>query len=354
MSDHRSILPNKFKSFLFACFALLAAALPAAAQGTINIALAQQVNSNGQPLVGCLLYIYQAGTVATPQNAFTDTGLTLPLPNPMSCDANGRLPMFYLASGSVHVRLTDASGIVQFDYPSMLVVGPSGGGAGGGASVDPTTVASTGDIKFRPTSETLAGWVKLNGQTVGSATSGATGRANNDTQSLFIYTWTNCTNAHCPVPGGRGVSGLADFGANKQITLFDWRSRIPVGLDDMGNIAAGILLPGNITSGGGDLVTTPAATGGVANQTVVQANLPAVAPTGAINVTDPGHHHLVTYGDTRGGTVAFGSGNGSGGQYSDVTALTGVTASFVGNALGSGTAMNVMNTFMLGTWYIKL
>ena len=338
---------NKLKSFLLGCLLFLAAAFPAAAQGTINIALTQSVDSNGRPLVGCLLYIYQAGTVATPQNAFTDTGLTLPLPNPMSCDANGRLPMFYLASGSVHVRLTDASGIVQFDYPSMLVVGPAGGGGGGGSSVDPTTIAATGDFKFRPTSELLAGWVRANGQTIGSPTSGATGRANNDTQALFIYLWNNCTNAHCPVPGGRGVSGLADFSANKQITLFDFRARLPVGLDDMGNIAAGILLPGNITSGGGDLPTTPAATGGVANQIIALANIPLYNLT----VTGSHTHPITTSFSTI--TVQQGAGTSVGAQVT-VGATGANTAHDTVSSAGSGVAMNVMNTFILGTWHIKL
>ena len=345
---------NKLKSSLLGCLLFLAAALPAAAQGTINIALAQSVDSNGRPLIGCLLYIYQAGTVATPQNPFSDSGLTLTLPNPMSCDANGRLPMFYLASGSVHVRLTDASGIVQFDYPSMLVVGPAGGGGGGGPAVDPTTVAATGDIKFRPTSETLAGWVKVNGQTIGSATSGATGRANADTQALFVYIWNNCTNAHCPVPGGRGASGLADFSANKQMTLFDWRSRIPVGLDDMGNIAAGILLPSNILSGGGDLVTTPAATGGVANQTIVQGNLPAVAPTFTGNPQLLADLNTSTAFVTQGGNNSIGNlVNGGTGVNVGAGSIT-ATPSGTTSTLGSGTAMNIMIPFMLGTWHIKL
>src|SRR5262249_52846509 len=160
-------------------------------------------------------------------------------PWPLTLDANGRIPALYLADGAVHVRLTDSAGVVQFDYPSILVIGPSSGGGGGGPAVDPTTIAGTGDIKFRPTSEFVTGWVKLNGQTIGSATSGATGRANADTQALFIYLWQNCPDAHCPVSSGRGANGLADFSANKQLTLIDLRGRGLAGLDDMGNIAAG-------------------------------------------------------------------------------------------------------------------
>jgi hypothetical protein len=264
--------------------------------------------------------------------------------------------MFYLADGSIHPRLTDSSGIVQFDYPSMLVIGPSSGG-GGGSTVDPTTIASTGDVKFRPTSETLSGWTRLNGLTIGSATSGASGRANADTQNLFSYLWQNCIDAHCPVIGGRGASAAADFSANKQLTLPDWRSRIPVGLDDMGSTAAGRMLASNITSGGGDGVTTPMATGGEANHTLAQIELPAIKP--AITITDPGHNHTLHSAASPGGSPGFSnsslgvaSGNPNAAGNTD-SATTGITAAFTSN-LGSATPLNVMQPFALGTWHMKL
>jgi hypothetical protein len=316
----------------------------AAAQGVIPIALQQVMNANGQPMIGALLYIYQAGTVATPQNVFSDPGLTLPLPNPLSADATGRLPMFYLASGSVHVRLTDPTGVVIFDYPSMLVIGASGGSSSGG-SVDPTTIASTGDIKFRATGESLVGWVKMNGLTIGSASSGATGRANADTQNLFVYLWNNCTNVHCPVAGGRGTAALSDFNANKQMTLPDWRARMPVGLDDMGNTPAGILQALNVTSAG-DGVTTPGATGGQA----VHIQTVAEMATHNHTITDPGHSHTITY-----APVTGSSGNGAQLNEGGSTAQTNVaTTGITINSAGSSTPFNVMSSFMLGTWFMKL
>jgi hypothetical protein len=331
------------------------AAVPAIAAGSIPIALQQNVDVNGRPLAGCLLYIFQVGTVATPQNAFSDFGLSTALPNPIQCDQTGRLPMFYLADGAVHVRLTDSSGLVQFDYPTMQVLGPSSGGGGGGGSVDPTTVASTGDVKFRLTTETLTGWVKLNAQTIGSATSGATGRANSDTQNLFIYTWTNCPDAHCPVLGGRGATALADFNANKQITLLDCRSRIcGVGLDDMGNVAAGRLLSSNVTSGGGDGVTTAQATGGESNHTLSTAELPVVTPSGTVGV--PG----VTVKVRQNSTVGAGAwnvaldGGGETGTQSSGGIITMSAPSFTGTPFGGGGAHNNMPPFILGTYYMKL
>lgn len=332
-------------SALIAAAILLGLAVPVHAQGVVPIALSQVMDVNGKPVSGALLYIYQAGTVATPQNAFSDPGLTLALPNPMSADSTGRLPMFYLANGSVHVRLTDTGGVVIFDYPSMLVIGASGGSSSGG-TVDPSAIASTGDVKFRPTGETLVGWVRMNGQTIGSATSGATGRANADTQSLFTYLWTNCTNAHCPVSGGRGVSGLADFQANKQMTLPDWRGRTTAGLDDMGNIAAGILQSINVTSGG-DTVTTPGATGGEATHTQTTPEMAAHNHA----ITDPGHSHSTVA--VTGTNFAGATPNANtipGGSTQTGTNTTGITV----NSAGSSTPFNVMASFMLGTWHMKL
>jgi hypothetical protein len=325
---------------------------PAAwAQGTIPLSLVQQFNVNGQPLAGCLVYFYVAGTVATPQNSFQDFGLTQANPNPLTCDQSGRVPLFWLANGLIHVRLTDASGVVQLDT-TMQVLGPSsGGGGGGGGTIDPTTIFTTGDIKFRPTSETLSGWVKMNGLTIGSATSGATGRANADTQNLFVYLWSNC---HlCTVGGGKGASGLADFNANKQITVPDWRARGPAGLDDMGNTAAGILQSKNVTSAG-DGVTTPGATGGEAVHTLLLAE----APTGqfTFNFNDPGHVHAqnsaTLYNDSNPSMQNAIGGNANSNAHNTQSATTGITASITDHAGGGN--HNVMSPMMLGTWFEKL
>lgn len=410
------------RRFLAVLALIVSATLPASAAGVIPFALTQQIDANGRPLIGCKLNIYVVGTTATLQNIFSDFGLSLPLPNPLTCDATGRLPSFYLADGTVHVNLTDAGGLVLIDIPVMQVVGPSSGGGGGG-SVDPNSILSTGDIKFRSSSEILGGWVKANGQTVGSATSGATGRANNDTQALFVYLWINCPNAHCPVSTGRGVSGLNDFNANKTIQVFDMRSRLPFGRDQMdASVAAGRLLASNITSGGGDTVDTPNATGGEANHTQLLTELVTHQHANSISVvlTDLTHTHGInfssggesathahafggttsgqsnththsftailtganiataggsTVGNSSAGTAATGdnsldhshtySGNTGGqsvGHFHGVNGVSNangsapmsVSSSITNVNQGSSTPANVMNPFMLGSWYIRL
>ena len=244
--------------------AVLFWAFPALAAGTLPLAMAQQIDANGQPLAGCQVQFFVAGTASAPQNSYQDYALSLPNPQILTCDVTGRVPMFWLADGLVHVRMTDASGggginggaIVD---TTMQVLGPSSGSGGGGNTVDPTTIASTGDLKWRLDTSTITGWVRINGLTIGNTTSGATERANADTQSLFIYIWTNFShpsgNVICPVVGGLGASALADFNANKQITLEDARARTLFALDAMGNSALGgftgvAFTKGSATTGG--------------------------------------------------------------------------------------------------------
>jgi hypothetical protein len=341
---------------------------PVTAQGTLPVALSQQVDSNGRPLVGALLYIYVVGTVATPQFAFQDSGLTQQLPWPLVADRNGRLPMFYLASGNVHARLTDGSGNVQFDFPSILVIGApvggGGGGGGGGGTIDPTTIASTGDVKWRMADEGLGGWVKLNGLTIGSAVSGASGLASSVTQSLFIYLWNKCastsSNNHCAVSGGLGSSGLADFNANKTIHVPDMRDRMPAGRDCMESTCLGGILTANVTSGGSDGADTPFAFGGQANTTLLQSQLPTVNFTvSGITLTNPAHTHTTLVHDPanlNGGAQIGAGGNEAATAItsSSVAQATSVATQGVAASGGSAANIGIISPFTLGSWYMKL
>lgn len=270
--------------------ALLAAAsiTHAQAAGTIPLNLTQQFSSSGVPLAGCRLYTYAAGT-STPQNGYIDSALTIAHPNPQVCDASGRLPQAYYADGAIKIRLTDSAGVQQLAADNILVIGASSG-AGGGGAVDPTTVLATGDIKARYGTGTLSGFVRLNGRTIGSATSGATERANADTEALFSLLWTN--DASLTVSGGRGASANADWLANKTITLPDLRGRVIAGLDDMGSTNAARLS----TCGGGS-ITLGLACGAQTNQ-IVTLHLPPInytpAGTLAITLSNPAHNHGIT------------------------------------------------------------
>jgi hypothetical protein len=78
---------------------------------------------------------------------------------------------------------------------------------------------TTGDVKVTLKTAADSGWVMFDDGTIGSASSGATTRANADTEDLFTLLWTNTTDANCAVSSGRGVSAASDFAANKTIAL---------------------------------------------------------------------------------------------------------------------------------------
>lgn len=200
-----------------------------------GICNSQNVDRNGVPLRAAVLTVYQGGTL-TLANCFQDIGLAIPAQNPMTADADtGRLPIFYVADGVYRVRLVDETGVQIYDYLQVASIGASASG-GGGSAVDPTTVFATGDLLWLDVDGARNGWVRDNGRTMGSALSGASERANADCQALFLFGWA----AGWTVVGGRGVLAAADWAANKQITLPDKRGGGPIGMDTMGNAAAGL------------------------------------------------------------------------------------------------------------------
>lgn len=83
-----------------------------------------------------------------------------------------------------------------------------------------------------------SGYVKANGETIGSAASGATLRANADTVNLYTVLWNDFNNTELPIqtsggaPTTRGVSAAADYAANKRLPVFDLRADFIRGADD--------------------------------------------------------------------------------------------------------------------------
>lgn len=105
------------------------------------------------------------------------------------------------------------------------------------ASVTAGTIPTGAVAGFRMTTPP-SGWVKENGGTIGSMASGATNRANPDTEALFTLLWTQFDQATLPIQNSagavttRGASAAADFAAAKRMPLFDSRSRFLRGADD--------------------------------------------------------------------------------------------------------------------------
>eukprot|EP00919_Chromeraceae_sp_WS-2016_P077257 GHVR01182933.1.p1 GENE.GHVR01182933.1~~GHVR01182933.1.p1 ORF type:complete len:311 (-),score=37.91 GHVR01182933.1:542-1474(-) len=308
--------------------------------GTITLTLTQRPDA-----AGGRLYWYRAGTVSTPQNAFYDSALTLPLANPYTLDEDGNIPFFYLDDGVIKIVLIDEHGNTLLSADNIPVIGSSSGGGGGG-TVDPTTVIQTGQVVLWYGTGSRTGFVRMNGRTIGSATSGATERANADTQAAFLFLYGE--DANLSVSGGRGVSAAADWAANKTIALPDGRGRVIAGLDDMGATAAGRLTS---TYFGTSAIVLGAASSDE-EKALVTANLPAYTPSGTI-----------TEGPITGTVVAipaggFGGGGGSG-AFGSVTAIP-ISASQTGSTFagtaqgGTSTPLSIVQPTLLMTLYMKL
>lgn len=326
--------------------------------GTIPLSLTQQFDIYGKPLSGGQLFLIQAGTVATPQNGFQDTGLTIPLPNPIALDAAGRIPQFFLADGLIKVRLTDKSGVLQLAAESILVIGPSTGGGGGGG-IDPTTIMQPGFLAPYYGTGARTGFVRANGRTIGSATSGATERAFADCQALFEYLWN--ADPNLVVSTGRGVSSSADWSASKTIALPDWRGRALAALDDMGNVAAGRLTAAYF----GAVATTLGAAGGSQSKALIRSDLPNVAPifTGASSALAITSTFTAKASQATINTIIGGTGNLAGGGFlaEGIQGTVTSTGSVVPlgtiqdiNGAVAQTAFSAVPPLMLATIYIKL
>ncbi len=318
--------------------------------GTIaGLPLSQRFDiETGEFLSGGLLYVYAAGT-STPVSTFEDVALSLELPFPIELDSGGQIPMFWLADGQYRVVLRNADGVTQFDESSVLAIGSSDTTVTGGDSVDANSVLLTGDFLWRPTAGARTGFVRANGRTIGAAASGATERANADTEDLYLFLWNNFSDTDCAVATGRGGSAAADFASNKAIATLDMRDCLAWGASGMGNTSTG------------NLSDTAAASVGALTKTISQGNLPSVnfdlsSLTGSVGTS-------ITNGTLVERNVSTGSANitGAGSPYlasgSAVTvSLASGTVTFGGSipSGGSGTALDVASKGRVGTWFIKL
>ena len=348
--------------------------------GTTSICLTQQVhNATHEPLVGGLLYSFQAGTL-NPQNAYRTSALTAgtEFPNPLTLDASGRIPQMFYADGVIRLILTDSLGVAQFDYDNVPILGSSAGG-GGVDTTDVTRLYGTGDVKLKYGSGVLAGYVRGNARTIGSATSGATELADATAQALFQYFWNqSAADLSLAVLPDRGVSAVADWTANKQIETPDFRGYVIGGVDGMGNSRANRLAASKWDSHG-------IAFGGVEAPTITLANMPlhkhdvsvtgvsvSGSYSGSASVTVPALSGDLGFRydgpGAFGGGLQSGSGlgfvqggsrtitvNGSGASGSSSGSFSGSGSATISEAnKGSGTAFNITQPTRLVTVYFRL
>lgn len=312
--------------------------------GTLfGLGLMPQFDASGNLARGCLLYIYAENT-STPSVTYADFALTQRQTWPIEANSAGRLPQFWMADGNYRARLTTSAGVEIFDEQSITALGESSGSGGSSSSQDSTTLFQTGYFLFDPVQTSLSGFVRANALTIGSGASGATERANADTQALFEYLWTNFSDSDCPVSTGRGASGSADFNANKTIGLPDFRDCVVIGRSGMGNTSTGLISD------------TLFASVGATTRTIAQANLPNVNLSSASLSATPN----VTSSFTRNFSAVDSTGGISAGAdhylSSESHSASTLSVSISGTVPlgGSGTALSTIPKGRVGNWFIKL
>jgi hypothetical protein len=320
-------------------------------------------DNNGNPAVGALAYFYTGGTT-TPYVVYTDAAETTPATDPVEADGNGRWPTIFIPFGTYKEVIKTSGGITLSTADNI----PNDAPVDTSASVDANAIFQTGDIILLGKNGTRTGFVRCNGRTIGNASSSATERANADTSALFSHVWDNFADAQCAVSGGRGATAVADYAANKRITLPDFRNANPFGFGDMGNTDAGLMASAPVVSGSpilaGSIIGanthalttaqlashTHALTGITVSSTGAHTHTATTTTTGSghghtINVTDPGHTHTQSYSASI--TPATGATpvvtNPAGGSFGWVTAssTTGVTAATTGS---DGTHTHTIST----------
>jgi hypothetical protein len=229
----------------------------------------QSIIHSGAPQAGAKVYFYGSGGT-TPRTIWTDKNATIAASNPVIADGDGVIPPTWV-SGTADYRIvvyTSADVLIR-SIEDLEGAAPEAVGGGPG---DTSYALVTGDIKSNFDSAELSGFVKLNGNSIGNASSGAH-YADAGLADLFAYLWNRVSDTWCPVSGGRGANAAADFSAGKQLTLPDGRFRTFVGLSGMG--ASPSTLAADYAG-----ASLPGFQGGLNRKTLITANMPSHTHTG--------------------------------------------------------------------------
>lgn len=181
-------------------------------------------------------------------------------------------------------------------------------------------LATTGDYKETGKATADTGWLPANGETMGSASSGAT-HDSDANENLFLHLWDTYSNTVCPVSGSRGASAAADWAANKTIGLPNRQNLMGVGAGDTYSVGE---------TGGAATVTLTAAQSGL-----------------------PSHRHTFRGNTTGGEPNNYPVLAGDGGGPSNTDTFTSNAIDNTGGTAASQAHENMPPYFAV-YWYIKL
>lgn len=193
----------------------------------------------------------------------------------------------------------------------------------------------------------------MNGSTIGNASSNAT-YADPATLFLYVFNWPN-TILPILTSGGvvttRGANAVADFNANKQLTMPNAKGLGLIGADTMGGSASSFLSGVPIQFGN---ATAPGSVLGENLHTLITAEIPAVGFSATSGTESASHTHpynQTTNNQPVGGGYS-GTGNISGVQSGATTGPESVTHThFVsGNISGGNGSHNNVERSMIVYW----
>ena len=190
-----------------------------------------------------------------------------------------------------------------------------------------------GTVSFGYSSTAPQGHLLENGDTIGSASSGAT-KAGAIYEALYHSYWNSISDTYAAVSTGRGASAVADFAANKTLTIPDNDKRVPYGA-------------GTSTTGETNGAATVASTGSVGTSgatTLTTAQVPAhinTIPTGGTVSAILTNTLMAATDASSVGNTNTNSSGGSGGSHTH----TG------GTYTGSASSVDQLGRVIY--WYIK-
>jgi hypothetical protein len=193
---------------------------------------APMLDPNGNIAAKAKAY-FSKGVTTTPLTVYQDPARTVAHPDPAEANSNGIFPPIYLPYESYRIRVTTARDILIFDAKD--IANPAPYSESGGVAVKESQLFKTGFTIWLMQADPMDGWIRLNGRTIGSPSSGATERANNDCYDLYKYAWNHWFDTIAPVTGGRGASADADWLANKALQPRPMNGCYAIGNDDGGS-----------------------------------------------------------------------------------------------------------------------